>query len=205
MITRDHIIKTATKLFLRNGVKTVTIDRIVKELHTSKRTVYNHFKDKTALLTACLATYHAAIKQENERIIEEAENAIEAMGHLLQHIIKRANVVNPNFFNDILHYYPGLLNKSYRKTGNFAHKNLEYLAEWGVEDEIFRKDIDIAVTSKTVLAMLKMLKDNDLFPIEEYSKERLTFGILIPYMQGLCTEKGLEILEMQEELFRVTI
>lgn len=205
MITRDHIIKTATKLFLRNGVKTVTIDRIVKELHTSKRTVYNHFKDKTSLLTACLATYHAAIKEENDGIIDEAENAIEAMGHLLQHIIKRANVVNPNFFNDILHYYPGLLNQSYRKTGNFAHKNLEYLAQWGVDEGIFKKDIDVDVTSKTVLTMLKMLKDNDLFPIEEYSKERLTFGILIPYMQGLCTENGLEILEMQEELFRVTI
>ena len=205
MITRDHIIKTATKLFLRNGVKTVTIDRIVKELHTSKRTVYNHFKDKTALLTACLATYHVAIKEENEQMIDEAENAIEAMGYLLQHIIKRANVVNPNFFNDILHYYPGLLNQSYRKTGNFAHKNFEFLAEWGVKDGIFKKDMDVAVTSKTVLAMLKMLKNNDLFPIEEYSKERLTFGILIPYMAGLCTEKGLEILEMQEELFRVTI
>ena len=205
MITRDHIIKTATKLFLRNGVKTVTIDRIVKELHTSKRTVYNHFKDKTSLLTACLATYHAAIKKENDGIIDEAENAIEAMGHLLQHIIKRANVVNPNFFNDILHYYPGLLNQSYRKTGNFAHKNLAYLAQWGVDEGIFKKDIDIDVTTKTVLTMLKMLKDNDLFPIEEYSKERLTFGILIPYMQGLCTENGLEILEMQEELFRITI
>ena len=205
MITRDHIIKTATKLFLRNGVKTVTIDRIVRELHTSKRTVYNHFKDKTALLTACLATYHTAIKKENEEMIDEADNAIEAMGYLLQHIIKRANVVNPNFFNDILHYYPGLLNQSYRQTGNFAHKNFEFLAQWGLEDGIFKKDMDVAVTSKTVLAMLKMLKNNDLFPIEEYSKERLTFGILIPYMEGLCTEKGLEILEMQEELFRVTI
>ena len=205
MITKDHIVKVATKLFLQHGVKTVTINRIVKELHTSKRTVYNHFKDKTALLEACLATYHARVKQENERVIAEADNAIEAMGHLLQHIIKRANVVNPNFFNDILHYYPGLLNASYHNTGDFAHKNLEILAEWGIEERIFKADMDVAVTTKTVLAMLKLLKDNNQFPITEYSKERLTFGILIPYMKGLCTNKGLEILAMQEELFRVTI
>ena len=205
MIKEDHIVKIATKLFLKHGVKSVTIDRIVKELHTSKRTVYNHFKDKTSLLTACLATYHAAVKQENERVIEEGNNAIESMGHLLQHIIRRANVVNPNFFNDILHYYPGLLYQSYRKTGNFAHKNLEHLAQWGIDDGIFRADLDVEVASKTVLAMLKMLKDNDLYPIEKYSKERLTFGILIPYMRGLCTEKGLKILATQEELFRVAL
>ena len=47
MITRDLIIKKATQLFLSYGVKTVTIDKIVKELHTSKRTIYKHFKDKT--------------------------------------------------------------------------------------------------------------------------------------------------------------
>jgi len=205
MIQKDHIVKTATKLFLKHGVKSVTIDRIVKELHTSKRTVYNHFKDKTSLLTACLATYHAAVKQENERVIDESANAIEAMGHLLHHIIRRANVVNPNFFNDILHYYPGLLYESYRKTGNFAHKNLEQLAQWGIDDGIFQADLDVEVTSKTVLAMLKMLKDNDLYPMEKYSKERLTFGILIPYMKGVCTEKGVKILAMQEELFKVAL
>ena len=58
---------------------------------------------------------------------------------------------------------------------------------------------------KTVLAMLKLLKNIKAFPIAEYSKERLTFGILVPYMRGLCTPKGIKLLEIQEELFRVSI
>jgi len=202
---QERIIHIATKLFLKNGVKSVTIDRIVKELHTSKRTVYKFFPDKTALLKACLAVYHEKVKAENDEMIEEADNAITAMGKLLHHIIRRANVVNPNFFNDILHYYPGLLNESYRQTGNFAHQNLADLAEWGLKDGIFVKDMDAEVTAKTVLIMLKLLKDTNQFPLAQFSKERLTFGILIPYLKGLCTEKGLEILQMEEELFRVTI
>jgi len=66
MITKEIIIKTATQLFVENGVKTITIDKIVKELRTSKRTVYNHFKNKTELLSACLAVYHQKVKTENE-------------------------------------------------------------------------------------------------------------------------------------------
>ncbi len=205
MIAKSRIISIATKLFLKHGVKAVTIDRIVKELHTSKRTVYNHFSDKTALLRACLAVYHAEVKKENETIIAEADNAIAAMGHLLQPIIRRANVVNPNFFNDILYYYPGLLSESYENAGNFAHQNLVDLANWGIEEGIFKKDLDIEVAVKTVLEMLKLLKNTNLFPMEHFSKERLTFGILIPYMRGLCTEKGLEILAMEEELFRIAL
>lgn len=205
MITQHQIIATATKLFIENGVKTVTVDRIVKELHTSKRTLYQHFKDKTALLRACLEVYHQKVREENEKIIKSSSNAIEAMGLLHQEIVRRAGVVNPNFFSDILHYYPGLLQESYRANGNFAHQQLFRLAEWAIEDGIFVNDLDIDVAVKTVLALQELLKDNKRFPLTQYSKERLTFGILVPYMKGVCTTKGLHILEQQEELFKVSI
>lgn len=205
MIDRDLIIEVATKLFVENGVKTVTVDRIVRELHTSKRTLYHHFKDKTALLQACLGVYHAKVRKENERIIASSNNAIEAMAYLHQHIVRRAGTVNPNFFSDILHYYPGMLQASYRANGNFAHQELAYLAEWGIKDGIFIPHMDVEVAVKTVLALLELLKDNDRFPVTEFSKERLTFGILVPYMRGVCTPKGLMILHEQEELFRVSI
>lgn len=205
MVSREKIIEVASLLFVEYGVKTITIDRIVKQLHTSKRTIYKHFEDKTALLEACLATYHKGIRKENDDIIRGADNAIQAMGYLHQRIIFRAGQTNPNFFNDILHYYPGLLQKSYKNTGNFAHSELEQLAHWGIKDGLFRSDIDIELTSKTVLALLEMLKDTNRFPVSEFSKERLTFGIMIPYLRGVCTEKGLEQLTQQEELFKVML
>jgi AcrR family transcriptional regulator len=205
LLTKDHIISTANKLFIHQGVKAVTMDKIVKELHTSKRTIYNHFKDKIQLLKACLAVYHAKVRAENEGIISDSSNAIEAMGYLHQKIVQRSHQVNPNFFSDILHYYPGLLHESYRETGNFAHKQLVMLAEWGIEDGLFNPDMDVDVVGKTVLTLLKLLKDNDLFPVTEYSKERLTFGIMVPYLRGLCTTKGIKYLEEQEELYRIII
>jgi len=151
MITREHIIETATNLFLTHGVKTITTNRIVKELRTSKRTLYTHFPDKTSLLRACLDVYNTKVRAENDAIINEAENVLEAMGHLLQKIVRRSHQVNPNFFSDIIHYYPGLLHESYKQNGNFAHQNLIDLSKWGVEDGIFIADIDIEVVSKMVL------------------------------------------------------
>lgn len=205
MVPREKIIEVASLLFVEHGVKTITIDRIVKQLHTSKRTIYKHFEDKTALLEACLASYHKEIRKENDDIISASENAIQAMGYLHQRIIFRASQTNPNFFNDIIHYYPGLLQKSYRSMGNFAHSELEQLAKWGIKDGLFREEIDIQVTSKTVLALLEMLKDTNQFPVSQYSKERLTFGIMLPYLRGLCSEKGIQQLKMQEELFKVLL
>jgi hypothetical protein len=39
----------------------------------------------------------------------------------------------------------------------------------------------------------------------QYSKERLTFGIMLPYLRGVCTEEGLAQLEKQEALFKVLL
>jgi len=205
MITKDLIVDTATKLFTQHGVKSITIDRIVKELRTSKRTIYHHFEDKISLLRACLDKYNSKVKAENEEIIEGSSNVIEAMGYLHQKIVHRSYQVNPNFFGDIVHYYPGLLNESYKRTGNYANNQLVDLAQWGMDDGIFVEDMDVEVVGRTVLAMLKLLKDNEQFPVATYSKERLTFGILVPYLRGLCTKKGHKLLKIQEELFRVSI
>ena len=89
--------------------------------------------------------------------------------------------------------------------GNFAHTELEELAKWGIKGGLFREDLDIEVTSKTVLALLELLKDTNRFPVSKFSKERLTFGIMLPYLRGVCTEKGLKQLEKQEALFKVLL
>ena len=205
MITKELIIETATKLFMQHGVKTITIDRIVKELRTSKRTIYSHFEDKVTLLRACLDVYNTKVRAENEEVIRTADNVIEAMGHLHQKIVRRSHQINPNFFGDIIHYYPGLLHESYKRNGNYAHKQLIELADAGIKDGVFQEDMDVEVVGKTVLTLLKLLKDNEQFPVTEFSKERLTFGIMVPYLRGLCTSKGIELLHIQEELFRVQI
>ncbi len=205
MITRELIVDTALQMYTQHGVKSITMDKIVKELHTSKRTLYAHFEDKNAIVKACLIAYNLKASIENEEIIRNANNVIEAMGRLHQVIVSRAHEVNPNFFGDIANYHPGLLNESYKETGEFAHKQLLHIAQWGIDDGIFHEDLDVEVVGKTVGIMLKLLNDHRVFPINEFSKERLTFGILVPYLRGLCTAKGLKLVKVQEALFRVSI
>ncbi len=205
MHTKEQIIETANNLFLKNGIKTITLERIAKELHTSKRTIYTHFTDKTDLLRDCLQLYYEQASEENQRLIEKATNPIEAMGLIYFHIVKRSISTNPNYFQDILHYYPGVLREAYRQKGHFAHSNILYLAQWGIREGIFLADMDIEVTTKTVLALLDLTKDQDRFPATEFTKKRLTFGIMLPYLRGVCTEKGIQILEKQRDLFEVAL
>jgi len=205
MITRELIVETALRLFLQNGVKTITVDKIVKELCTSKRTLYQHFGDKSALVKACLVEYNKSVAQENEEVLHSSENVIEALGILLHKIVSRSHEVNPNFYTDVANYHPGLLTESYEEAGQFAHRQFMYIAKWGLDDGIFRDDLDIEVAGKTVVAMLKLCKDSRTFPGKKFSTQRLTFGIILPFLRGNCTDKGIKLVKIQEELFRVSI
>lgn len=205
MINKDLIVEVATKMFMKHGVKAITTDRIVSELHISKRTLYEHFEDKSALLNACLDNYNTSVRMENDDIIKSSNNVIEAMGRLHQRIVHRSHLINPSFFRDIIHYYPGLLKESYKRNEKYAHQQLLDLAIEGIREGIFHENMDIEVVGKTAMSLSKMLVDRELFPIDKFSNERLTFGIMLPYLRGLCTKKGIELLQVQEEIFKVKV
>ena len=201
MVTREHIIDITTQLFLRKGVKSVTIAELTKELSTSKRTIYNHFIDKTDLMQACIESYLASIRSNNDEIINKAGTAIEAMGLIQQQIIARADHNNATFYKDILKYYPSVLKDSYYKNSKFAFRELVYLAKWGVKDGFFVEDLDPEVTMQTVQNLLKLCNNTKVFPSNEFSKQRLTEGIMLTYMRGLCTNKGLIEVEKNKHLY----
>lgn len=201
MITKDYIIEITTQLYLKNGVKAVTIADISKELSTSKRTIYNHFIDKTDLMSACVEQYLANIRSGNDEIINTSSSAIEAMGMIHQQILNRSDYSNSNFYKDILKYFPSVLKDSYERNSKFAFRELLYLANWGVEDGFFRKELDPEVTMAVVQTLLKLCNNTKTFPSREFSKTRLTEGILVVYLRGLCTDKGLLEVEKQKHLY----
>ena len=53
---KDKIIEKSNELFLNLGFKSVTMDEIANSLGISKKTLYKHFGNKTALIDA--VTHH---------------------------------------------------------------------------------------------------------------------------------------------------
>ena len=50
----DRILETADRLFYGQGLRAVGVDTIAAEIGISKRTLYNHFPSKDALIVAYL-------------------------------------------------------------------------------------------------------------------------------------------------------
>jgi len=54
MTTKDRILEAAAKLFYRDGVRAVSVDKIAEKAGVTKRTLYYHFRSKDDLIAAYL-------------------------------------------------------------------------------------------------------------------------------------------------------
>src|ERR1700724_161546 len=50
--SKDRILEKATDLFMRYGIRSITMDEIAAQLGISKKTIYQFFTDKDAMVEA---------------------------------------------------------------------------------------------------------------------------------------------------------
>jgi len=68
---KDRILETADRLFYLQGIRAVGVDTIAAEIGISKRTLYNHFPSKNALISAYLARRLVAPRASDKSPVEQ--------------------------------------------------------------------------------------------------------------------------------------
>jgi AcrR family transcriptional regulator len=68
---KDRILQTADRLFYLQGIRAVGVDTIAAEIGISKRTLYNHFPSKDALISAYLARRFVVPRPSDKSPVEQ--------------------------------------------------------------------------------------------------------------------------------------
>ena len=68
---KDRILETADRLFYLQGIRAVGVDTIAAEIGISKRTLYNHFPSKDALISAYLARRFVAPRPSDKSPLDQ--------------------------------------------------------------------------------------------------------------------------------------
>ena len=78
-LIKEKIIAESIDLFMTYGLKSVTMDDIAKHLGMSKKTIYQHFKDKEDIIIQATNEVFNAENRMMCAIEDEAENAVEQL------------------------------------------------------------------------------------------------------------------------------
>src|ERR1700735_4619937 len=68
---KDRILETADRLFYLRGIRAIGVDTIAAEVGISKRTLYNHFPSKDALISAYLERRFVPPKESDKSPVDQ--------------------------------------------------------------------------------------------------------------------------------------
>ncbi len=195
MEIRERIIEEATSQFLQFGIRNVTMDGIAAATGMSKRTVYEAFKDKTALVHTCLDVLTQKHKYKNADICSSSQNVVETIFLYMQEGIKAMNAINPVFFRDMEKLYPKTW-ENLRKSNEKEAFNLSVeLLQKGIKEGLFRSEINIPIVAKLFHEQMNLLADEKVFPRDEYSYIDVFQSLTINFMRGISTKKGINSID----------
>lgn len=191
---KDKIVQKSVDLFLNLGFKSVTMDDIANEMGISKKTIYQHFQNKTKLVEATAMTIFENIAHGIDCICELDKNPIEEIYEIKRFVMLHLKDEKSSPQYQLQKYYPKIFTtlkrKQIEKMLGCVTRNLER----GVAQGLYRDSIDINFVARLYFNSMLSLKDQDIFPRENFSMPMLMNNYLEYHLRGICSSKGIETL-----------
>jgi AcrR family transcriptional regulator len=196
---RQRIIEEAAVMFRTYGIRAVTMDMLANQMGISKRTIYEVFKDKDELLEGVLKWMSVKQKELMKKILSESDNTIEAVFKLLDLMNQHFRNMSPAFRMDMKRYHTEVIKKLEANGESPYFENNREILTRGIEEGLFRNDIDVNTTNKCLLELGKMANDTSAFPPEDFMNQDVIRSFYINYLRGISTPKGLDLISYYEK------
>jgi len=183
-------------MFLTLGFKSVTMDDIATELGISKKTIYQHFENKTELVEASTMHLFEKISGGIDGIRAEEKNSIEEIFSIRNFMMKQLHNESSSPFYQLQKFFPKIFSCLRAKQFEKMHMCMKENLQKGVDNGIYRSDINIEFISRIYFTGLTGIKDSDVFPPSIFDMHDMTRQYLEYHLRGIVTEKGLDILKI---------
>jgi len=200
MDNRERIQRKATELFMRYGIRSISMDDIATQLGMSKKTIYQFFSDKDDLVDAIMDADIQDTQGRCDNCLQASRDAVEEMVLTMEMILEQFRKTNPIVVHDLMKFHP----RAFQKLT--VHKN-QYLLEIirdnltrGIREGAYRPEINVEILSRFRLESMMLAFNLDLYPPDKYNLADVTLQIIEHYLFGLATPQGYDlILKYQNE------
>lgn len=194
MDVKAKILNKAHELFVKSGIRSVTMDEIALELGMSKRTIYEQFSDKKTLVEEDAKCFAAMMRGKTDDIINNADNVIHGIMGVLQFVQSMMSVVTPNYFIDMRRYYPDAFDQVSKHREMRKIDLTVKLVKRGIEEGMFRSDLNVDLAAFFINGVV--LADHDsLCDIPNLKYGDFERDVLFAYLLGVSTPEGRQLID----------
>jgi len=192
MTVKENMLIKVEGLFLKYGIKSITMDDISAHLGISKKTLYQHVDNKADLIDQIIVAHLDGEEQALKEIKLTATDAIDEMTKIARYVIGQLRKLRPTTVYDLQKYYK---NSWARMESYHNEKVFEIIKKnivWGVEDGLYRSEIHATIMAKLYVGKLMLIADEETFPLKDFSKENLFKEFITYHLHGITSPKGLK-------------
>ncbi|MBR9922470.1 MAG: TetR/AcrR family transcriptional regulator [Bacteroidetes bacterium] len=195
MNTKTKILEAARELFMRYGVRSVTMDDIARELGVSKKTLYQVVSNKAELIDGVVDQFLAGEELAIAFIQSKAEDAISEMLLITQHVTQVLRQLKPATVYDLQKYYREAWNRVEAHHQDHVYQVVKDNVETGIKEGLYRSDLDSDFIARLYVSKSFILVDEEVFPLREFDRDKLLREFFDYHIHGIASPKGLEVLE----------
>jgi AcrR family transcriptional regulator len=195
MTQREVIIENAMRMFVTHGVKAVRMDDIARELSVSKRTLYELFGDKEELLYQSVKLYSEQLHYQRQQLMRSAENELEMMIICLRDMINVAPV-SSRMRRNIRRFYPEVYVRLETEFTSLMRDSISRWVNVCVQKGYFTTTAECDLIINILYGSSQGLLTSELFESRQPTEviSMLSYSLVV-FIRGLCTPKGIEIID----------
>ncbi len=200
METEERILQGSAELFFRNGIKSITMDDVATHLGMSKKTIYQYYEDKNAIIHA-IALHELSMQiKEMEEARKTATNSIDEIFKTMSCLSRTFIKINPNVFYDMQKFHPASWKLFHdfkeKKIMSFVEENLKS----GIKQALYRVDLNVKIMAKFRVEEVAMAFRPDIFPPEKYNIKDVQMILLDHFVHGISTLKGHKLINKYKQV-----
>lgn len=195
MDQRERIIAQAMQMFVSEGIKSVRMDDIARQLGVSKRTLYELFGDKESLLYLAMEHWFECKRLDRERTCARAGNVLEAMFMVLGCIMDDAETIH-RLMNNLQKFYPAVYERLLREGSLKSRRDMRQMLEQGIADGLFVATFHIDLAISVLYYTASAVTDRgDLLLPEGMSRREAFVQIVSNFFRGISTPEGARLVD----------
>lgn len=190
-----ELIGSVAQLFMRLGIKSLTMDEIARQLGVSKKTLYKYASDKKELVTKAV---RLAIDEE-ECVLSEMHkaegSAIDKIFAINTMISEKLQSIQPAVIFDMQKYYPEAWAIMEEHKSVFIHNQVKENLEEGIKEGLYRKNMNSELVTRIYVTLINSIFDSSLYSLSSHSFKEMHTEVVRYHLRGITNEKGADYMQ----------
>ena len=194
----QELVEPIKELFYAYGLKNLSMDELSHRLGISKKTLYTFVKNKEELIERVFLHEELKVQKLSESIDNEPINAIEKLLKISQMAHEEMKKINPMIRFEMEKYYNYTFEKYIEKKRRFVFEGMKINMRQGIEEKIYRDDINIDLVATIYLNSFIELHHSDICKVLNINFMQLFEVMFENHIRAISTPVGLAYFESRK-------